>query len=289
LVCDQWKSPVANFEVSTGPICNIPTWTDESECTPPCYLADLSRNALFVNIGIRNLDVDSKFRMPMARNRQDVIQEFLTDYPEYREAGSRTLARLVMEEYPGVTGTLEQWRSAVRAYFGLCGGKNLSHAREPREPRVAGEHKRGCPPSLAQPREPFVLPPGKTLLLPDLHVPYHEVGAVELAVEYGIEHGATQVLLVGDFIDCHRLSQFVPDAEAVSFAEELRIAHDVLDYLQDRFQGAKFYYKIGNHEERLERYMYQKAPDVAVVDVWRMDKLLHLDERGIEYIANKLG
>lgn len=76
------------------------------------------------------------------RSRQDVIKEFLADFPEYRECGNRTIARLVMEEYPGVTGTLEQWRSAVRAYFGLCGGKNLSHAREPREPRVAGEHKR---------------------------------------------------------------------------------------------------------------------------------------------------
>ena len=57
--------------------------------------------------------------------------------------------------------------------------------------------------------------------------------------------------------------------------------------LQKEFPNAKLFFKEGNHCLRWSRYLRVKAPIVLDMEEFRIDVILKLRERGIEWIPNK--
>ena len=90
--------------------------------------------------------------------------------------------------------------------------------------------------------------------------------------------------LNGDIMDCYLLSKFNPDPRKRSLKDEIESVKEFLDVLT---KIAPVFYKIGNHEERLERYLIVNAPVLLNVNEYELEVLLGCRERGISVISDQ--
>lgn len=119
----------------------------------------------------------------------------------------------------------------------------------------------------------------------DVHAPYHDPKAID-ALEAFIEwFKPDDIIFLGDVIDFYALSRFNKDPiRALKLQHEIDIACDVIDIISDAAPDAKKYYLAGNHEKRLQKYLWSKAAELSSLRNLTVENLLGLNERGIEYI-----
>ena len=139
------------------------------------------------------------------------------------------------------------------------------------------------PLSLAESHEIFFFPKEskKMLIISDIHCPYHDVEALNICFEYAKKQHIDSILLNGDTFDFYRLSKFMQDPRKIDLKEELEIGQCFLDTIQKTFSKCKIYFKVGNHEVRLETYLKSKAPELWGLPSFNMEEFLKLRERGI--------
>lgn len=144
------------------------------------------------------------------------------------------------------------------------------------------------PQSFAEERKPFVIPSNykKMGIISDQHIPYHSIKNNELTIDHLIKEKIDCLLINGDLIDCYQLSHFVKDPRKRSVADELEATRKYLNVLKKEI-GVKIFLKEGNHEERYSKYLMVKAPELLSVREFRMDILLRLGEKMIEWIGDK--
>ena len=61
-------------------------------------------------------------------------------------------------------------------------------------------------------------------------------------------------------MDFYGISTYEKDPRKRSFSGELEIGRQILARLRDAFPHQRFYFMVGNHEERLERYLRVQTP-----------------------------
>jgi predicted phosphodiesterase len=122
--------------------------------------------------------------------------------------------------------------------------------------------------------------------LSDLHCPYHHKKGVEVALRAMKRFKPDVVVSMGDFMDFFSVSSYSKDpTRALRLDKEVEDATILLDRIDKLTPGARRIYISGNHEDRLQRYLQDKAPElVAFIDV---QKLLGLKERGWEHVPYK--
>jgi predicted phosphodiesterase len=125
------------------------------------------------------------------------------------------------------------------------------------------------------------------LILCDVHIPYQDNEALTVAINEGVRQGCDAVILNGDALDCHMISDFVKDPRKRKFKDELYAMRQFVDTLRQQFPTAHIYYKEGNHEERYWRYMRVKAPELFDIDAFDFASLCHLDKHNITWIDGK--
>lgn len=212
--------------------------------------------------------------------RDSIVDEVLVKFPN---AHNRTLARLLVEQYPELY-TIEQARSAIRYRTGAKGSQLRKHVK-------ADNRKKPCtleiPPGLKQVPEPLQFKKaGQWLFISDPHIPYHDEVALEAAVKFGVDNKIPNLFGLGDWVDFYKMSDYVSDPRLASPSNELDILRKFLKSIKKYFKGEKVY-KVGNHEDRYERYLYQRASAVVGIEAFQLDKVLGLDELGFKYIASK--
>ena len=145
------------------------------------------------------------------------------------------------------------------------------------------------PESFEREYEHFQMPKNlkNTLVLSDLHIPYHNVGAIEEAVNYGIQKKIDSILLNGDVVDCYMLSKFQPDPRERHFGEEIIAFQQFIKTLKGVFPGVKIFYKIGNHEERYEKIMISRCSEFLGIPHFEFENVLGCRELGIEVIKDQ--
>jgi hypothetical protein len=79
----------------------------------------------------------------------------------------------------------------------------------------------------------------RALLLFDVHLPYHDEEALELAVQHGIDSGCDCVILVGDFMDFYACSFWEKDPRQRDFAGELNTGREMLKSIREAFPASK--------------------------------------------------
>lgn len=200
---------------------------------------------------------------------------------EFPDAPSRQLARMLCKRHPAVYRSVESARTLVQYYRGRLGQAHRAHVpAEKHRPVEVGEmlrSNRGYLP-LPEPSEwrEETLPPGprKWLIISDIHIPYHDQTAANLAINYGRDHGCDGVLLNGDIIDCYQLSSWARDPRQRSFAGEIELLREMVTALQEDF--GTVVWKLGNHEMRHERYLMAKAPELFGMPQFSYDAYLGL-------------
>jgi predicted phosphodiesterase len=199
-----------------------------------------------------------------------------------------TLAKKICKENPALYVNVESCRSALRGLEGKA-GKRI-------RPELLKEFKRQArpynpfediPKSSAKDRNHVTVEGNRILFLTDIHFPYHNEKALNIALNYGKEHNADTIYLNGDIIDCYQLSSFEKDPKKRRFSEELGQVHKFFEILRREFPKANIYFKEGNHEERYWRFMRIKAPELLDIEAFTLSSLLNLPKFNIQYISGR--
>lgn len=222
----------------------------------------------------------------MSTPKRVLIEELIARYPD---EPTHALSRLLHERYPHEFTTKEKARSAIRYYTGKMGAGKRKHTgkatikKKPASPSHLDlkirKGERGT-------KKPLIIStPGRWWMSSDWHVPYHDERALETAIRWAVDSGAEHLYLNGDLIDFYQSSNWEKDPRKRNLEYERTVLWEVLDMIAEHFPGRKVY-KIGNHEHRFTRRMYQLQPELSVLPEFTVDSVLHLKERGFEVVAS---
>lgn len=208
---------------------------------------------------------------------------------KFPEASTVGLAKLLRHEQPEVFHSVEHARGAVRKLRGEAG---KSH-RKGNDPTRYGQRKTKVsavpmPESDAEPWRPYTLQDGRGLVLGDVHVPYHDKTALSVAVGHAKRVGFGDfVVLLGDTMDCYQASKFNRDPRRRCLAGEVDAVRLLIAWLQEQLPTARIVYKVGNHDLRLQHYIWQKAPELEGIEGLTLREQLKLDDSQVDYVASE--
>jgi len=200
-----------------------------------------------------------------------------------------TLAKKLFKEHFETFLGIEDARSVLRRIEGKHGERNRKSITDKSlytsEERPKNPFK--LPKSYAKGRRHIDIKGKKILVLSDIHIPYHDIDAISVAIQTGIDENVDTVILNGDALDCHMISDFVKDPKKRKFKDELYAMRTFISELRQTFPKSEIIYKEGNHEERYWRYMRVKAPELFDIDAFDFASLCHLDKYNIQWVEGK--
>lgn len=120
--------------------------------------------------------------------------------------------------------------------------------------------------------------PEMHLVLSDQHIPFQDPGVESLTLDFIREHQPDVIHLLGDVIDFYPLSRFDKDPQRhTQLQDDLDQACDYVNRIKARSK-AKIIWSEGNHENRLKRYLWGRAPELANLRSLRYEELLRLEQ-----------
>lgn len=125
------------------------------------------------------------------------------------------------------------------------------------------------------------------LVMCDTHFPFHNKKAIETAIN--ARDNIDTIILLGDLMDFYGLSSYCKNPSLPTIREELNICKQFLYYLRDKFPKAQIIYYEGNHEIRLDKYIFSHAPALYGIETITMTTLLELHKTNIKYVENGIG
>ena len=217
--------------------------------------------------------------------KQAVARKYRTIHPDYP---TLKLARIIYNENHILFKGVEDARSALRTIEGKNGDRKRKDIKDKslfiEKDRPKNPYK--LPDSFEAKWEPYKLEHKRIGVICDLHIPYHNIEATSVAIAHFKKEKPDAILLNGDALDFYGLSRYCRDPKQRSFAQELEAWKQMFDVLQ-RELDCKIYYKLGNHEERYEQFLFQKAGELVGVDEFEISSLLSSRAQGIEIIKDK--
>jgi hypothetical protein len=128
----------------------------------------------------------------------------------------------------------------------------------------------------------------RCMVLSDIHIPYHDKGALAIALQFAREWKPTHIVLNGDILDAHEISSHPKDKHnPITFQDEVNEVRQFLRVLRQQHKRAVIAYTMGNHENRIERYLTQQAPELSSVTSLALDELLDLQSLGIQFVDSR--
>lgn len=114
-------------------------------------------------------------------------------------------------------------------------------------------------------------------ILPDVHVPLDSRRAVEWAVKTLRRCEPDGVILLGDLVDFNPVCRFPKTLRArAQLPQELRKGRELVCYLDEHFREVD--YLLGNHEERLRKFLLRKAPELFDLPELAIESVLGIPE-----------
>ena len=195
----------------------------------------------------------------------DAITEMARDLcKRFPDVPSRTLAKRLVRDTKGAI-TVEQARKRIMHLFGV-NGKHHRKKTNPaffRKPRKAGAGY-AMPRSVAPKWTPHVVNvKGHIGIISDVHVPYHDEIAVTAAVSHLKDVGLSALLLNGDIADFYSISRYMKDPKQRDFKAELEAVREFVRWIRQEFPAIPIIYKLGNHEERWQHWLWQHAAEIS--------------------------
>ena len=221
-------------------------------------------------------------------NRGKICKDYLK---RYSKMPIRTLASLIYSENEGQFNDYKHAYDVLRYYGGSKGKVSRERVvnKEVFRPVLPATNILDeMPKSFGSGPEFYNLPASirEILLLSDIHMPYHAEDALRAAIMKGEADGVDCVILNGDSLDFHWLSTFDKDPTKPKMREELEQGRWLMKALRKTFPNAQIYFKIGNHEARLEKWLRHKAPEWIGTDEFELKMLLNFAEHKIHLIES---
>jgi len=221
--------------------------------------------------------------------KKGIADVLLSRFPN---APTKTLARMAYKENPALWTDLDVARKYFRYKRGACGTRERRRTADKshfRPPQKSGDPFGRMPKELRDfDQWGAVCFPGplRALILSDIHIPFYDKQATLCALKYGEHLGADTILLNGDVADFFALSFWQNDPRKRDFPEEIKAVKEFLGCVRGAFPKSKIIYKLGNHEERMIRYMQVKAPELLGLPEFEIESVLGLKDNGIQLVKD---
>lgn len=125
----------------------------------------------------------------------------------------------------------------------------------------------------------------RSVFIPDLHVPYHDEKVFACALNFVKKFKPDFIFIIGDWVDFYQLSKFDKNPSRIhELQDDIDTAIACLRRLRACAPKAKIYYIRGNHEARLNRYLWSTAASLSSLRCIAIPELLNFKELGIEYV-----
>lgn len=224
--------------------------------------------------------------MSRTTHRRLLIEKYLKDYPK---ESTRGIALMLLDDHPQEFETYNAARNSVRYYRGegtKGSERNHNFMRTEEEKK---ESRRWRAKSDYEPNLPYYLDNSlnKILVLSDIHIPYHDEHALEVALNWARNKDINTIYLNGDIMDCYQSSRFIKDPTKRSLKSETDMTIDFLQFLKATFPKCEIFYKLGNHELRWEHYLHSQASKMAGFEEFTLPYVLGLKNMGVHVIQDK--
>lgn len=124
----------------------------------------------------------------------------------------------------------------------------------------------------------------------DFHKQFDDKSAVNVAEKLAKHIQPTYIHYLGDIIDFYAISKFDKKPWLIAnMQSELDIVAYMFQYHASIFNKSKSIYHLGNHEDRLRRYLWSIAKELSQLRCLELPALLGLDKLGIEMVDYEEG
>ena len=128
------------------------------------------------------------------------------------------------------------------------------------------------------------------VVINDTHHPYHDALSIALMERFLQDREIHYIFYAGDLNDFYQLSKFNKNPRRISnLQNDLDSTKRMLDRHNRLFPNAEKRYEDGNHENRLQAYMWSQAKELSSLKCTQLPKLLGLDDLGIKHINYEQG
>jgi predicted phosphodiesterase len=222
-------------------------------------------------------------------NKSDISRTYRKKYPKM---STLKLARIMYDENKLNFRDVEHARAVLRYIEGKTGDSGRKDLGKKageflmEEPRPYNPYS--LPDSDEEEYEPYIIKGHKRVfIINDVHLPYHSIEAVTAAFTLAKRSDPDAIFINGDLLDFHSISYFEKDPRKKSFATELSMFKQFFETLQRTFPKAKIYFKFGNHEERYQKFLFQKAKELVGVQEFELSNMIKARAEGIEIIEDR--
>ena len=126
----------------------------------------------------------------------------------------------------------------------------------------------------------------KTIVVHDIHVPFHNKRGVRKLLEHIRSERPDHVVLAGDIADLHALTTHRRSPKWEDrLLKELDGVYAFLVDVRAAAKKAEITYIKGNHEERWDRYVQSNAPEMRLIGL-SLNKQLELDTLDIRWVED---
>lgn len=123
--------------------------------------------------------------------------------------------------------------------------------------------------------------PVRVLVSNDYHAPYHDEQALAILLKFIEWYKPDYHIYAGDIFDFYQLSDFNKNPKfKANLQSDLNLGRAIIQEQQKASPNTKCIFIPGNHEERLQRFLWKKA-DVLDLDCLELSSVLGLPELGI--------
>lgn len=217
--------------------------------------------------------------------KRDLVRKFITDNPKVKS--KKEIGRRLFKDHPERFKDEEHARGVVRGVTGANGHKDIIQNPEKQRFYYNGYERwaqENLNTELAPWDEPFIIPSSiKELnIIADLHSVHMDAKVMTKFLKATKNKEA--VLLNGDLMDSESLSRHLKAHNVIEYEKELEICHQILKGLKEEFNHV--YFKHGNHDFWLERYLLMNAREVFRSLGIDLNSLLRCGELGVHTIHN---
>lgn len=134
----------------------------------------------------------------------------------------------------------------------------------------------------------------QVVIVPDTQWPWQDDEAEACLLEYIQRNNPDELLHIGDAADFYSLASFrkkLPPSERMYLLEELDVVRSKWKLYGEAAPGARKRFVLGNHDERLDRYMETEGEELydLIGDVMSYESLTGSAEAGWETVGTSYG
>ena len=124
----------------------------------------------------------------------------------------------------------------------------------------------------------------------DTHHPYQDAECLTVVEECLKDLQPDYLVYNGDMCDFYQISKFDKNPSRLDgLQSDINSVREMFDYHSKILPNTIKYFIVGNHEERLRRYLWTTARELSSLEELHIEKLLHLKDYGIQFVEYEKG